>query len=86
MAEYGSYSPWSRGPRFDLGHHSKKPKSEAKIERQGFSGLRSGDRVRHPAFGPGVVSRFIDQEKVEVFFKHAGKKLLHLAYTTLDKI
>ncbi|MCG6878461.1 MAG: DUF3553 domain-containing protein [Deltaproteobacteria bacterium] len=45
-----------------------------------------GDRVRHPAFGAGVVSKFHPGDKVEVFFKTAGKKLLHMSYTTLEKI
>jgi len=45
-----------------------------------------GDRVKHPAFGPGVVSKFLSGDKVEVLFKTAGKKLLHMAYTTLEKI
>ena len=45
-----------------------------------------GDRVRHPAFGPGVVSKFVASNKVEVLFKNFGKKLLHLEYTTLEKI
>jgi len=45
-----------------------------------------GDRVRHPAFGPGVVSRLVSGNKVEVLFKNFGKKLLHLEYTTLEKI
>jgi DNA helicase-2/ATP-dependent DNA helicase PcrA len=45
-----------------------------------------GDRVKHPAFGTGVVSKFLADDKVEVFFKTAGRKLLHMAYTTLEKI
>jgi DNA helicase-2/ATP-dependent DNA helicase PcrA len=45
-----------------------------------------GEKVRHPAFGTGVVSKFVDGNKVEVFFKKAGRKLLHLEYTTLEKI
>ena len=45
-----------------------------------------GEKVKHPAFGPGVVSRFVADNKVEVFFKNAGRKLLHLEYTTLEKI
>ncbi|MFH0843974.1 MAG: ATP-dependent helicase [Pseudomonadota bacterium] len=49
-------------------------------------GLSPGDRVNHPAFGRGVISRFVDREKVEVFFKDVGIKLLHLQYTTLEKI
>ena len=48
--------------------------------------LASGDRVRHPAFGPGVISKFIGDDKVEVFFRNAGRKLLHLEYTTLEKM
>ncbi len=49
-------------------------------------GLRLGDRVKHPAFGPGVVSRFRGEDKVEVLFRNAGRKLLHLEYTTLEKM
>jgi len=45
-----------------------------------------GDQVKHPAFGMGVVSRMVSDDKVEVFFKSGGKKLLHLAYTVLEKI
>ncbi|MCF8129239.1 MAG: UvrD-helicase domain-containing protein, partial [Deltaproteobacteria bacterium] len=45
-----------------------------------------GDRVKHPAFGTGVVSKFLEGNKVEVFFKTAGRKLLHMSYTTLEKI
>ena len=50
------------------------------------SGLSRGDRVSHPAFGPGVISKLVGQEKVEVLFKNAGRKLLHMEYTTLEKI
>ncbi|UCF85367.1 MAG: DUF3553 domain-containing protein, partial [Desulfobacteraceae bacterium] len=50
------------------------------------SGLAQGDKVRHPAFGPGVVSKLIADDKVEVLFRNAGRKLLHLEYTTLEKI
>lgn len=49
-------------------------------------GLRPGDRVRHPAFGRGVISRFIDKTKVEVLFKDFGRKLLHLEHTMLEKM
>jgi DNA helicase-2/ATP-dependent DNA helicase PcrA len=49
-------------------------------------GLSQGDRVRHPAFGPGVVSKLIADDKVEVLFRNAGRKLLHLEYTTLEKV
>ena len=49
-------------------------------------GFSSGDRVRHPAFGAGVVSRVMGDEKIEVLFRNAGRKLLHLGYTTLEKV
>jgi DNA helicase-2/ATP-dependent DNA helicase PcrA len=48
--------------------------------------LRPGDRVSHPAFGQGVISKFMDEEKVEVLFRDWGRKLLHLGYTTLEKM
>lgn len=49
-------------------------------------GFVQGERVRHPAFGTGVVSKFIDHDKIEVVFSKAGRKRLHMAYTTLEKI
>ncbi len=64
----------------DLSERSKK-KKKGKI-----SFFTPGDTVQHPAFGTGVISRVIAEDKVEVIFNSAGKKLLHLAYTTLDKI
>jgi DNA helicase II / ATP-dependent DNA helicase PcrA len=51
-----------------------------------YSGFRPGDRVRHPAFGRGVISKFIDGTKVEILFKDVGRKLLHLEHTTLEKL
>ena len=57
-----------------------------KTEKGHPSGLRQGDRVNHPAFGRGVISKFTDQEKIEVLFSSVGRKLLHLGYTTLEKI
>jgi ATP-dependent DNA helicase UvrD/PcrA len=63
--------------------HEQKTAQTAESSSQPFS---QGDRVRHPAFGPGVVSKFVSSDKVEVLFKTAGKKLLHLSYTTLEKI
>jgi DNA helicase-2/ATP-dependent DNA helicase PcrA len=50
------------------------------------AGLKPGDRVNHPAFGLGVVSRFLGEDKVEVIFRERGTKLLHLGYTILEKI
>jgi len=58
---------------------SLKPRGES-------SPFSQGDRVRHPAFGPGVVYRLVSGNKMEVLFKNFGKKLLHLEYTTLEKI
>jgi len=52
----------------------------------GQGGLRPGDRVKHPAFGKGVIARFVDTNKVEVLFSGVGRKLLHLAHTTLTRI
>ena len=53
---------------------------------EGSPGLVPGERVRHPAFGPGVVAKLVGGDKVEVFFKHVGRKLLHLDYTALEKM
>jgi len=50
------------------------------------SGLKPGDRISHPAFGIGVVARFLGEDRVEVIFKDWGTKLLHLGYTSLEKI
>ncbi|HJX34769.1 MAG TPA: 3'-5' exonuclease, partial [Desulfatiglandales bacterium] len=50
------------------------------------SGLRLGDRVKHPAFGRGVISRFMGDNKVEILFRDVGRKLLHLEHTTLEKL
>jgi hypothetical protein len=48
--------------------------------------LKQGDRVNHPAFGIGVIAKFMGDDKVEVIFKDKGIKLLHLGYTSLEKI
>ena len=48
--------------------------------------LSQGDKVKHPAFGQGIVSKLVDSDRVEVFFRDAGRKLLHLEYTTLEKM
>jgi DNA helicase-2/ATP-dependent DNA helicase PcrA len=77
----------SSGARRVLSPVTPKPQRRVERQRKTFSpsGLRSGDRVSHPAFGPGVISKFVDSEKVEVLFRDAGRKLLHLGYTTLEK-
>jgi len=64
---------------------SESPSKQGR-EMRGGSRLRPGDRVRHPAFGKGVVSKVQGGEKIEVLFGKVGKKLLHLSYTTLEKI
>ncbi|RJR45458.1 MAG: ATP-dependent helicase [Desulfobacteraceae bacterium] len=46
--------------------------------------LKPGDRVSHPAFGSGVISK-MDGEKVEVLFRDCGRRVLHLGYTTLER-
>ena len=49
-------------------------------------GLRPGDRINHPAFGTGIIARFLSEDRVEVIFRDKGLKLLHLGYTSLEKI
>ena len=61
-------------------HKVKEPAPESP------AGLKAGDRVKHPAFGHGVISKLVDKEKVEVLFRDFGRKLLHLGYTSLEKI
>ena len=83
VVEYHSSGPVRRDYRFQ-GHPPK-----TFIHNQGkksSSGLCQGDRVKHPAFGIGVISKVIEEEKVEVLFKNVGRKLLHLEYTTLNKV
>lgn len=36
-----------------------------------------GDRVEHPAFGPGVVERVVGANKVQVFFASGSRVLIH---------
>ncbi|HLE10594.1 MAG: hypothetical protein A2504_08955 [Bdellovibrionales bacterium RIFOXYD12_FULL_39_22] len=36
-----------------------------------------GDILDHPQFGPGVVERLIDSNKIEVIFRHQIKTLMH---------
>jgi DNA helicase II / ATP-dependent DNA helicase PcrA len=80
--EYGTI------PRTTTGGDGKRPLVEPPKrvkEKKGRLPFSKGEKVIHPAFGTGVVSRFVADDKVEVFFKKAGRKLLHLAYTTLEK-
>ena len=59
---------------------------EADIADGPASELRPGDRVKHPAFGRGVISKFKGNTRVEVLFRDVGRKLLHLEHTTLEKV
>lgn len=36
-----------------------------------------GDIIDHTKFGPGVVDRLIDKDKIEVIFRHDIKTLIH---------
>lgn len=36
-----------------------------------------GDKIDHSTFGPGVVERIIDGNKIEVVFRHEIKTLIH---------
>jgi len=64
---------------------ARKPR-DSQIKKKDPSALSPGDKVKHPAFGDGIVSKFMDKQKVEVLFKDVGRKLLHLEYTTLEKV
>lgn len=39
--------------------------------------FEADDIIDHPKFGPGVVTKLIDDNKVEVIFRHEIKTLLH---------
>jgi DNA helicase-2/ATP-dependent DNA helicase PcrA len=83
VIEYGSPVPSETraATGWPVRHASVQPHEEGQP-----SELRPGDRVNHPAFGQGVISKFMDEEKVEVLFRDWGRKLLHLGYTTLVKM
>lgn len=36
-----------------------------------------GDVIDHPKFGPGVVEKLIDADKVQILFRHDIKTLIH---------
>lgn len=36
-----------------------------------------GDIIDHPKFGPGVIDKLIDADKVQVIFRHDIKTLIH---------
>ncbi|MBT3585257.1 MAG: hypothetical protein HN509_10130 [Halobacteriovoraceae bacterium] len=39
--------------------------------------FKLGDIIDHPKFGPGVIERLIDADKIEVIFRHEIKTLMH---------
>jgi len=75
-----SHSPY-RAP-FQPGVITDTPESPS----EGQSVLKPGDRIHHPAFGAGVIARFLSEDRVEVIFRDRGLKLLHLGYTSLEKV
>jgi len=79
--EYGTASRMGQG-----GWSERDPIREDSRPAHRATAFTQGEKVRHPAFGTGVVSKFVADDKVEVFFKKAGRKLLHLEYTTLEKV
>jgi len=79
---YGYGDSWNMKRHLSAMKRSAGPVQTERKKKRPFS---QGEKVRHPAFGTGVVSRFVADDKVEIFFKKAGRKLLHLEYTTLEK-
>lgn len=82
VLSHGSDAPQEKKPWVEASPAPVAPRTGARDEAQVLS---VGDRVAHPAFGAGVISKFIDTDKVEVLFRNFGRKLLHLQYTTLEK-
>jgi DNA helicase-2/ATP-dependent DNA helicase PcrA len=83
VIDYGSTVSSRRSPRV---HRAAPEPRVYRATETPSSELRPGDRVAHPAFGRGVISKLIDDEKVEVLFRDFGRKLLHLGYTNLEKV
>ena len=84
VIDYHSSAPSYTKPEQIL--NSRSFTSTLKEPAGGSSSLKPGDKITHPAFGPGVIAKFLGEEKVEVIFRDWGIKLLHLGYTTLEKI
>ena len=61
------------------------PSPAAGFSEAGGEAFKAGDKVVHPAFGPGIIARLAGSDKVEVLFSKVGRKLLHLKATTLAK-
>jgi len=87
VVEYCSSSGWGRGMSArDKEMLIRRADKKLRPISDQPAGLRTGDRVRHPAFGQGVISKLVGDEKVEVLFRDVGRKLLHLGYTSLEKV
>ena len=87
VVEYCSSSGWGRGMSArDKEMLIRRADKKLRLISDQPAGLRTGDRVRHPAFGQGVISKLVGDEKVEVLFRDVGRKLLHLGYTSLEKV
>lgn len=39
--------------------------------------FEQGDIVDHPKFGPGIVEKLIDADKIQIIFRHEIKTLIH---------
>jgi DNA helicase-2/ATP-dependent DNA helicase PcrA len=84
VIEHRSFQPSSMSPDDNLLRPSLISRSMGPYG--GRSVLKPGDRVNHPAFGMGVIAKFEGDDKVKVIFRNKGIKLLHLSYTSLDKV
>ena len=52
--------------------------SSAKSQKYSIKGtFQKGDIIDHPKFGPGVIDKTIDDNKVQVIFRHEVKTLIH---------
>lgn len=54
--------------------NNSKSKSQAYSVKTKFE---LGDIVDHPKFGPGVIEKLIDADKIQVIFRHDVKTLIH---------
>ena len=82
--ESGNISRKTRRDNFYRFHNTD---SEKNLNGPGHDNMfNTGEKVIHPAFGPGIISKLTADNKIEVLFRDAGKKLLHLKHTTLTKI
>jgi len=85
VLEHGSSRSYSRPPIAPRTPANRPVVPAMSTEEGSALRLRPGDRVSHPAFGAGVISKLIDSEKVEVLFRDCGRRVLHLGYTTLER-